>query len=340
MNVMRSVFCWCAVLLCGICGAAQVAVTTYHNDNYRSGANTNEVVLTSANVNTQHFGRLAVFPVEGQVYAQPLYVPNLNIAGTNHNVVFIATEHDQVYAFDVQSGAQLWQANYLISYSPLITISSVSSNDVNCQDMTPEIGITGTPVIDTATNTMYLVTITKQFNLVTQTTTFQQTLHGLDIRTGKDKAIPHTISAVAQGTGTGSIGGVLTFSPLIYGQRPGLLLVNDELFIGWASHCDLGNYHGWLMAFDKTSFYPGGVFVDTPNGWDGGFWGSGSGPAADSSGSIYVPTGNGDFTGNDGGIDYGDSILKLTWSGATRKFTLADYFTPWDEETLDDEMVM
>jgi hypothetical protein len=337
MNVMRSVFCWCAVLLCGICGAAQVAVTTYHNDNYRSGANTNEVVLTSANVNTQHFGRLAVFPVEGQVYAQPLYVPNLNIAGTNHNVVFIATEHDQVYAFDVQSGAQLWQANYLISYSPLITISSVSSNDVNCQDMTPEIGITGTPVIDTTTNTMYLVTITKQFNLVTQTTTFQQTLHGLDIRTGKDKAIPHTISAVAQGTGTGSIGGVLTFSPLIYGQRPGLLLVNDELFIGWASHCDLGNYHGWLMAFDKTSFYPGGVFVDTPNGWDGGFWGSGSGPAADSSGSIYVPTGNGDFTGNDGGIDYGDSILKLTWSGATRKFTLADYFTPWDEETLDDE---
>jgi hypothetical protein len=338
MRVLRSLSYGCVALsLCGVFGVAQVAVTTYHNDNYRSGANTHEVLLNAGNVSQLHFGRRAIFPVEGQVYAQPLYVPNLNIAGTNHNVVFIATEHDQVYAFDVQSGTQLWQANFLKSLNPLITVSSVSSNDVNCQDMTPEIGITGTPVIDTTTNTMYMVAITKEYNLLTQSTTFQQTLHALDIRTGTDKTIPEVIAATARGTGTGSVGGVLTFDPLIGGQRPGLLLENGEIFVGWASHCDLGNYHGWLMAFDKTTLSPGGVFVDTPNGWDGGFWASGSGPAADSGGSIYVPTGNGDFTGSSGGTDFGDSVLRLTWSSGTRSFTLADYFTPSDEETLDDE---
>jgi hypothetical protein len=265
MRVLRSLsYGFVALLLCGALGMAQVAVTTYHNDNYRSGANPHEVLLNAGNVSQLHFGRRAIFPVEGQVYAQPLYVPNLNIAGTNHNVVFIATEHDQVYAFDVQSGTQLWQANFLKSMNPLITVSSVSSNDVNCQDMTPEIGITGTPVIDTTTNTMYMVAITKEYNLLTQSTTFQQNLHALDIRTGADKTTPQVIAATARGTGTGSVGGILTFDPLIGGQRPGLLLENGEIFVGWASHCDLGNYHGWLMAFDKTTLTPGGVFVDTP----------------------------------------------------------------------------
>jgi hypothetical protein len=333
MRHMRSA--WCVVLLCGSICAAQVAVTTYHNDNYRSGVNAHEVLLNTGNVSVQHFGKLAVFPVQGQVYAQPLYVPRLNIGGTSHNVVFVVTEHDQAYAFDVNSGSQLWQTNFLKSLNPLVTISSVSSNDVNCEDMVPEIGITGTPVIDTTTNTMFLVAKTKQYNMQTQITTFYQTLHALDIRTGIDKAPPHVIVATARGNGTGSIGGVLTFDPLIEGQRSALMLENGEVFVGWASHCDNGNYHGWLMAFNETTLSPGGVFVDTPNGAEGGYWASGAGSAADASGSIYIPTGNGDFTGNSGGTDFGDSILRLTWSGVSHTFTLADYFTPWDESTLD-----
>ncbi len=335
MRFVRSMFPWCLVLLGGSFGMAQVAVTTYQNNNYRSGANTHEVLLTFGNVSAEHFGKLGVFPVEGQVYAQPLYVPRLNIGGTDHNVVFIATEHDQVYAFDVNTGNQLWEVNFLKSFNPLIVISPISSNDVNCQDLSPEIGITSTPVIDTTTNTLYLIAATKQYNARTQITTFYQTLYGLDIRSGANKAIPHVIAATAPGNGTGSIGGILTFDPLIEGQRPGLLLENGQVFAGWAAHCDLGTYHGWLMAFSETTLTPDGVFVDTPNGNDGGFWASGSGAAADSSGSIYVPTGNGDFTGNSGGTDFGDSILRLNWSSVTRSFTLADYFTPWDEQTLD-----
>ena len=335
MQPMRSVFVCSVVALCASLGAAQVAVTTYHNDNYRSGVNTQETELTPGNVSPQHFGRLATFPVQGQVYAQPLYVPQLNIGGSSHNVVLVATEHDQVYAFDVNSGRQLWQTNFLKTLSPLTAITPISSNDVGCQDISPEIGITGTPVVDTTTNTMYLVTNTKEYNAETQTTTFYQTLHVLDIRTGAERVLPHVVTATARGNGSGSVGGVLTFDPLIEGQRPGMLLESGQVFVGWASHCDLGTYHGWLMAFSQTTLAPSGVFVDTPNGYEGGFWASGSGPAADSSGSIYVPTGNGDFTGSSGGTDFGDSVLRLTWSGLTESLTVSDYFTPWDEQTLD-----
>jgi outer membrane protein assembly factor BamB len=333
---MRSVFVWYLLVLCGTLTVAQVAVTTYHNDNYRSGANTHESQLTLGSVSPQHFGRRAVFPVQGQVYAQPLYVPQVNIRGTLHDVVFVASEHDQAYAFDVNSGTQLWHANFLQSLNPVIVINPISGNDVNCSDLSPEIGITGTPVIDTTNNTIYMVAATKAYNTQTQTTTFYQTLYALDIRTGAQKALPHIIVATARGTGTGSIGGVLTFDPLIEGQRPGLMIENGQVFVSWASHCDLGSFHGWLMAFNETTLALDGVFVDTPNGSEGGFWASGSGPAVDSSGSIYVPTGNGDFTANSGGIDFGDSILRLTWSSSSHSFTVNDYFTPWDEQTLDD----
>jgi outer membrane protein assembly factor BamB len=323
-------------LLCGSMLTAQVAVTTYQNDNYRSGANTHETTLTTANVNVSHFGRKAVFPVQGQVYAQPLYLPNLTINGVSHNVVLIATEHDQVYAFDANSGQQLWHTNLLVSHTALITISSISSGDVNCTDMTPEIGITGTPVIDTTTNVMYFVALTKETSLTTHQTTFYQTLHELDIHSGIDIVAPHRIAASAPGIGTGSLSGTLTFDPLVEGQRPAMLLhPNGQLIIGWASHCDLGSYHGWLMAFNKSNLANTAVWVDTPNGVEGGFWASGSGAAADASGSIYVPTGNGTFDANTGGSDYGDSVLRLTWS--TGSFTMNDYFTPWDQQNLDNE---
>ena len=311
-----------------------VAITTYQDDNYRSGANTNETVLTKSNVNVQNFGKRTVFPVQGYVYAEPLYVPGVNINGTVHNMVLIATEHDQVYAFDVNSGKLIWQTSFLSTNGNLVT-TTVSSNDVNCGDLVYEIGITGTPAVDTSTGTMYVVAKTKVHNTQTNQTKFYQTLHALDITTGLDKVAPQVISATAKGTGTGSVNGTLTFDPLIQSQRPGLMIENGTVFIAFASHCDLGNYHGWTMAFNENTLAPSGVIVDTPNGYEGGYWGGGSGLAADSAGSIYGATGNGIFDANNGGIDYGDSILRLTWSSASKTFAVADYFTPWDQQTLD-----
>ncbi len=322
----------CCLLVCFACfAAAQVAVTTYQNDNYRSGANTLETTLTLANVNVSQFGRQAVFSVTGYVYAQPLYVPNVNINGIPHNVLYVATEHDQVYAFDVNSGQQLWNKDLLISTRSLLQVSPISSSDVNCTDLVPEIGITGTPVIDPAANEMFLVANTKEYDVLTQTTTFFQTLYALDIRTGELRSPPHVVTGRVPGTGQGSQNGYLTFDPLLEGQRASLLLSNGEVFAAWASHCDNGDFHGWLMSFDELALYTSGVFVDTPNGGDGGYWGGGSGPAADSAGSIYVGTGNGTYDTNS---DYGDSILRLNWTGSG--ISLADYFTPWDQQMLDD----
>ena len=320
----------CLVSCLGPFTAAQVAVTTYQNDNYRSGTNTHETSLTLSNVNASQFGRKAVFNVTGYVYAQPLYVPNLNINGVLHNVVYIATEHDQVYAFDVNSGQQLWNKNLLIGAGALTQVSPVSSSDVNCGDLIPEIGITGTPVIDIPNHEMFLVAKTKEYDVITQTTTFFQTIYALDIRTGQLRTPPRRVAGRVPGTGQGSQNGYLTFDPLIEGQRASMMLVNGQVFGAWSSHCDNGNFHGWLIAYDELALLPSGMFVDTPNGYEGGFWSSGSGPAADSSGSIYVATGNGAF---DSSSDYGDSILRLSSSGSG--ITLADYFTPWDQATLD-----
>jgi hypothetical protein len=314
---------------------AQTAVTTYQNDNYRSGANSTETILAPSNVNVSNFGRKTLFTVQGQVYAQPLYVPGVVINGTSHNVLYVATEHDQVYAFDVNNNQLLWHANFLASHSALLQINSVSSSDVNCSDMTPEIGITGTPVIDTSTNSIFMVAKTKEVDLLAHTTSFYQTLHELDLRTGVDRVIPRRISAQTMGIGTGSMAGILTFDPRVEGQRSALMLhPNGQLMIGWASHCDVGAYHGWLMSFNKGNLANTALYVDTPNGVEGGFWGGGSGPAADSNGSIFLPTGNGTFNASSGGSDYGDSVLRLTWSSGSG-FTLNDYFTPWDQQTLD-----
>ena len=336
MKNVRGVFVWRLVVLGASLSAAQVAVTTFQNDNYRSGTNPHEVILTLNSVSPEHFGRVAVFPITGYVYAQPLYVPRLNISGSLHNVVFVATEHDLVYALDTSSGNQLWNANFLTTNLPFTVVSPLSTDDVACTAIAPEIGITGTPVIDTTSSTLYVLAITKEYNARTQTTTYHQKLHALDLASGADKVPPQEISATAPGNGSGSVGGILTFDPLIEGQRTALLLADGQIFAGWASYCDLGSYHGWLMAFDKTTLNPSGVFVDTPNGYEGGFWASGSGPAADSNDAIYIPTGNGDFTGDSGGTDFGDSILRLSWSAQSQSFTVRDYFTPWDQQTLDD----
>ncbi len=332
-GVLRCHICAAWLLLAYGVAVAQVAVTTYHNDTYRTGSNSQETILTLSNVKMQTFGKRFTFAVQGYVYAQPLYVPGLTIGATVHNVLFVATEHDQVYAFDVNSGQQLWHTDFLAASSPRYQITPVSSGDVNCGDLVPEIGITGTPAIDTTAGTMYLVTKTKQYDSLTRTTSFHQTLHALDIKTGTDKVAPLQISATFPGNGTGSIGGILTFDPLVEAQRSALLLLKGQVFVTWASHCDLGDYHGYAMSFNESSLVRSGIYVDTPNGYEGGFWGGGAGPAADAAGSIYAASGNGRY---DGGADFGDSVLRLSLPGAGLRITVSDYFTPWDQQTLDD----
>ena len=317
------------VLLC--CPAyAQNAVTTYHNDNYRTGANTREVVLTPSNVNVLSFGKIHAFPVTGYVYAQPLFDPGVNIQGTLHDVLYVADEHDTVTAFDVHTFATLWQTSFLSDSGRYIISTLSSDEDLGCEDLSPEVGITGTPVIDLNTGNLYVVARTKVLDTQTGHTQFYETLHALDLRTGADRIPPQVITATVPGTGGGSHGGFLTFDPLLESQRPGLLLVNGQIIVTFASLCDLGFYHGYVLAFDDTNLQPTGAFVTTPNGIQGGMWGAT--PAADSNGKIYVATGNGDFTGNVGGQDFGDSILRLNWAHGA--FTVEDYFTPWDYQPL------
>ncbi len=312
----------------------QVAVTTYHNDNSRSGLNANEAILTPSNVNEVQFGKVLVLPVTGQVYAQPLYVPGVNINGTLHNVVYVVTEHDQAYAFDANSGQRLWQTSFIGTIGGHQTIP-VSYHDLeDCYNLEPEVGITSTPVIDLTSNEIYMVARTKE--LFGNIYVFYQRMHVLDIRTGvenlSDPYFGAPITATTPGTGAGSVDGYLTFDTRIENQRAALTLSNNLIYVEWGSHCDIRNYHGYVMAFQKGSARPDGVYVDTPDAYQGGIWMGGVGPAVDSAGYIYMTTGNGYFDANVGGSDYGDSILRLTWS--TPFPSVADYFTPWDQATL------
>jgi len=322
------------VFLSPAIAVGQVAVTTYHNDNYRSGVNARETTLTPSNVNEVQFGKRLVLPVTGQVYAQPLYVPGVNINGTLHNVVYVVTEHDQAYAFDANTGQQLWQTSFIGVFGDKQILPLSISDINNCGDLLPEVGITSTPVIDLASNQIYLVAKTKE--IVNNNTTFYQRMHVLDIRTGVENlAGPFfgaPITAKTPGTGSGSVDGYLYFDPRFQGQRSALALANGLVFVSWGSHCDIGSFHGWVMAFNQRSARPNGVYVSTPNAYEGGTWMGGFGPAVDSAGNVYVTTGNGYFDVNVGGTDYGDSILRLTWAGVFPG--VADYFTPWDQAML------
>jgi len=316
---------------------AQINVTTYHYDNARDGQNLNEFLLTPANVNPAQFGILFVQPVDGYIYAQPLYVSGVQIAGCVyaegcvHNVVFIATENDSVYAFDADSNAganasPLWHVSFINPAAGITTVNSL--NDAGCSDLMPDIGITGTPVIDLSSNTLYVVANTKENG------TFFQRLHALDITSGAEKfGGPVVIQATVPGAGTGQSGGQISFDPLKNGQRPGILLQNGLVYIAWASHCDVGPYHGWVMAYDAQSLQQVAVWNSTTNGSDGGVWQSGAAPAADSSGNVFLATGNGTFDLNTAGPDAGDTILKLgAASGGT--FPILDYFTPYNQASL------
>ncbi len=320
-------------------GNGFAGVFTQHNDISRTGQNVNETALTTAVVSsTSTFGKLFSQAVDGQLYAQPLYVPNVSISGVVHNVIYVATEGDSVYAFDADSntGANanpLWHASLIdtahgaAAGATTVSSGNGASTDVNCGNIISQIGITATPVIDPSTNTMYVAAESKENG------SFFQRLHALDITTGAEKSPgPTVVTGTFPGTADGTT--TVTFNPLMHLSRPGLLLLNGTVDIAYASNCDNTPYHGWLFAYDAGTFNQTGVYVTTPNGGLGGFWMSGDGIAADSNGNIYIPSGNGDFDTTDvPAVELGDSILKLNLRGSL--LTLVDYFTPYDQDKLD-----
>ena len=321
-RVLRQGIPWLGVVFCFLPIRLEAQdVLTYHNDNARTGQNLNETQLSPQTVNPSGFSKLFSYGVDGYVYAQPLYKSNVSIAGGTHNVVYVATEHNSVYAFDADSNAGS-------NSGPLWTVNlgpSVPNSDVGTDDIVPEIGITGTPVIDGASGTLYVVAKTKENG------TYVQRLHALDLGTGGEKmGGPVVIQASVAGTGDGNDGnGNVPFDPLRQNQRPALLLLNGAVYIGWASHGDNGPYHGWVIGYDASTLAQVGVYCTTPNGGLGGVWMSGGGLAADSSGNIFFETGNGTFQA---GSDYGDSFLKLSASNGTLSFQ--DFFTPFNQQDL------
>ncbi len=303
---------------------SQVSVLTQHNDVARTGQNLGETFLTPGNVNATQFGKLFFQRVDGSIVGQPLYVPNVQLAnGTVHNVVYVATQHDSVYAFDADNSqgsnaTALWSVGFG---------RSVPENSDNYGCGTPnytEVGIMGTPVIDSSTNTLYVVAKTMGQGL------YSFTLHALDITSGTEKfGGPVAINASVQ-----TSQGLVTFTPSIQMQRPALLLLNGTVYIGFGSNgCDSYNYHGWLLAYNASNLQRAGIFITTPQGDGGAIWGAGAGPAVDSDGYIYVSTGNGTFDFSSGGTDFGDSILQL--NSVQNGFTVHDYFTPFNQATLD-----
>src|SRR5579884_894691 len=293
--------------------AAQTAVLTYQYDNTRAGANTREAVLTPANVNPASFGKLFAHVVDGEVYAQPLYLPNVTVPGRGaHNVVYIATEHDSVYAFDADNAAgsnasPLWSVSFL---GPGVT--TMPATDTSCGQITPEIGITGTPVIDGASGTIYLVATTKE--TAGGSVIYVHRLHALDVSTGAEKpGSPVVIQATYPGTGDG--GSTVAFNAKNHKQRPGLLLLNGVVYVAFSSHCDIGTYHGWLMGYDGATLRQVAIYNDTPNGNEGSFWNGGAAPAVDSDGNIYIVSANGTFDYETQGPDLGESYIKMSAAG-------------------------
>ena len=310
-------------------------VYTYHNDLARDGANTHEFALTPSNVNTTSFGKLFSCTVDGAIYAQPLWVANLNVNGAQHNVVFVATQHDSLYAFDADANpcVTLWTVSLIDTghggTGGETTVPSGVPGYLVGQgfaDIAPEVGVAGTPVIDPGSGILYVVS--KSMN--SAGTTFYQRLHAIDLSTGSEKTgSPATIAGTFTGIGDG--GSKDTFSPRQQNQRAGLALVNGTVYIAWGSHEDNAPWYGWMMGytFSGSSFTQSAVFNVTPNVQEGGIWMGGGAPAADSGNNLYVLTGNGKFDANSSSApnnDYGDSLLRLT---STLK--VADYFTPTDQ---------
>jgi hypothetical protein len=337
--------------------SASIAVTdlpgvfTYHNDLARDGANTQEYALTSTTLTGYTFGKLFSCPVDGAVYTQPLWVPGVTINGAVHNVVYVATQHDSVFAFDADTNpcVQLWKVSLLgAGEQPVVW------NDVGyCYgDVYPEVGVTGTPVIDPVSNTIYVVSASESNpsnsgNCASTSGTFYHRLHALDLFTGSEKFnAPVTIAAQVAGIGDGSSGGVVSFTSQLQHNRSGLALSGDgTVYVAFAAHEDATPYHGWLLGYNASDVQQQvSVFNSTPNGIetngegaDGGIWGGGGAPAIDTSNNVYVATGNGIFdqgTGMSMQNDYGDSVLSLS-RGGTTAMQVNGWFSPDDEVNLE-----
>jgi hypothetical protein len=307
--------------------------TIFRYDQSRSGLNPNESILTTSNVNPSKFGKLFSYSVDEAIFAQPLYLANLAIPGKGtHNVIFVETANDSVYAFDADSNAgsnasPLWQASMLdAAHGAAPGAARVTSSITACNDM-PSTGITGTPAIDVSSGTMYLEASSVENGSVVHR------LHALDITTGAEKPPgPVLVMPSVNGTGDGSSNNTITLNPLYEYNKTALLLLNGTLYISFGSHCDYSPFHGWLLAYDASSFALTGVFNATPNGGLGGVWISGGGIAADSNSNLYFTTGNGTYDGA-AASDFGDSVMKLgTPSNGT--FPILDWFTPFNQANL------
>jgi hypothetical protein len=316
-------------------------VLTWRYDNTHQGQNTQETVLTPTNVNTNTFGKLFSQAVDGQVYAQPLYVANLTINGATHNVIFIADEHDTVYAFDADSNggansAPLWQASMIsTAHGAASGATTVPYTDVQSGvgDIHPEIGITSTPVIDLNTNTLFVLAKSKENG------NYYQRLHALNILNGSEQSgSPVSLSASVPGTGSGSSGGTLAFSTLWQNNRSALDLFNGNIYIGFGSHGDDGPWHGWVLVYNETTLQRTAAICTSPNGYGNGIWGAGAGFPIDTvsaNGRAFLATGNGDFTSYPpltNSVDYGESILRYDLSNGG--FAISDAFTDYNQSAL------
>jgi uncharacterized protein (TIGR03437 family) len=297
--------------------AAQTSVVTYHDDNARTGRYLDETLLTPTRLKAGTFGQRFFLTVDGVVYAQPLYLSRVKIAGKGfHNVLFVATSHDSLYAFDAddESDSQpLWKISFLDGASGVTTVSQA---DVGCP-VIPELGIAGTPVIDPASGTIYLITFTKESG-----NQFVYRLHAIDVTNGVERpGSPVEIQPPG-------------FVALAHKQRTGLLLLNGFVYSSWSGHCDLGTYHGWVMAHDAATLQLAGVFNSSPGDSGASFWNGGAGPASDEQGNIYVVSANGDPDGNQAAARYDESVLKLTPAPG---LLAADQFSPFNKVLLDQD---
>ena len=306
--------------------AATTDMVTYHNDIARTGQNLNETILTPTSVNSTNFGKIGFYGVDGKVDAQPLYLSNVTIPGQgSHNVLYVATEHDSVYALDADTGTQLWKVSVLGA-------GETTSDPRNCSQVVPEIGITATPVVDRSrgpNGAIYVVGMSKNAS-----GSYFQRIHALDVTTGSELfGGPTTVQASYPGTGDGSSGGNVIFAPGQYEERASLLLLNGVVYTGWTSHCDIRPYTGWIIGYNASTLQQSSVLNVTPNGSDGSIWMSGAGLAADTLGNVYFLDANGTFdtnlnaSGFPSNGDFGNAFIKLSTAGT---LGVADYFATFD----------
>jgi hypothetical protein len=308
-----------------------VDVLTYHNDNLRDGLNASETTLTPANVNSASFGKIGQVSVDGAVFAQPLVNTGVMLPdGTTHDLVFVATEHDSVYAFDANTLAPVWQRSLI---DPANGITTVASTDVGSNAVKPEIGITSTPVIDPSTNTIYVVGAFK--SMTPSGPVYSHEIFAFDLATGQTKlGGPVTITANVRGTGDAAKNRIIALDSKMQLQRSALLLSGGVVYVSFASYDDQRPYHGWVIGYNAQTLRRVTVWNDTPNGRQGGIWMGGAGPSALPNGQIFLATSNGTYSKLRAGSNFGDSVMKLN-PGRGGGLTVADYFTPHDQKQMD-----